>query len=83
MKSYDKPRKHIKKQKHHFSNKGPYSQSYGFSSSPVWTWELDYQESWAPKNWCFWIVVLEKTPENPLDSKEIRKLKEINHEYSL
>ena len=83
MKSYDKPRKHIKKQKYHFFNKGPYSQSHGFSSSRVWTWELDYQESWALKNWCFWIVVLEKTPENPLDSKDIKKLKEINHEYSL
>ena len=62
----------IKKQRHYFANKGPSSQSYGFSSSHVWMWELDYKESWAPKNWCFWIVVLEKTLENPLDSKEIQ-----------
>jgi len=48
------------------------SQSYGFSSSHVWMWELDYKESWAPKNWCFWTVVLEKTLESPLDSKEIQ-----------
>ena len=46
--------------------------SYGFSSSHVWMWELDYKESWAPKNWCFWTVVLEKTLENPLDCKEIQ-----------
>ena len=52
--------------------KGPYSQSYGFSSSHVWMWELDYKESWAPKNWCFWNVVLEKTLESPLDCKEIQ-----------
>ena len=48
------------------------SQSYGFSSSHVWMWELDYKESWAPKNWCFWTVVLEKTLESPLDCKEIK-----------
>ena len=48
------------------------SQSYGFSSSHVWMWELDYKESWAPKNWCFWTVVLEKTLESPLDCKEIQ-----------
>ena len=51
-------------------NKGPSSQGYGFSSSHVWMWELDYKESWAPKNWCFWTVVLEKTLESPLDYKE-------------
>ena len=50
----------------------PFSQSYGFSSSYVWMWELDYKESWAPKNWCFWIVVLEKTLQSRLDSKEIQ-----------
>ena len=55
-----------------FANKGPSSQSYGFSSSHVWMWELDYKESWAPKNWCFWTVVLEKTLESPLDCKEIQ-----------
>ena len=56
----------------YFADKGPYSQSYGFSSSQVWMWELDHEESWALKNWCFWTVVLEKTLESPLDSKEIR-----------
>ena len=71
-KSYDKPRQHIKKQRHHFADKGQYSQSYGFSSSRVWMWELSHKEDWAPKNWCFQTVVLEKTLENPLDSKEIQ-----------
>ena len=70
-KSYDQPRHHIKKQKHYFANKGPSSQSYGFFSSHVWMWELDYKESWVPKNWDFWTVVLEKTLESPLDCKEI------------
>ena len=79
--SYDKPRQCIKKQRHHFANKGLYSQSYGFSSSHVWMWELNYKESWAPKNWCLWTVVLGKTPESPLDSKEIQP--EISPEYSL
>ena len=59
-KSYDKPIQHIKMQRHHFTNKGPYSQSYGFSSSHIWMWELDHKESWARKNWCLRIVVLEK-----------------------
>ena len=71
-KSYDQPRQHIKKQRHYFTNKGPSSQSYGFSSGHVWMWELDYKESWAPKNWCFWTVVLEKTLESPLDCEEIQ-----------
>ena len=71
-KSYDQPRQHIKKQRHYFVNKGLSSQSYGFSSSHVWMWELDYKESWALKNWCFWTVVLEKTLEGLLDSKEIQ-----------
>ena len=66
------PRQHIKKQRHYFANKGPYSQRYVFSSSHVWMWELDYKESWALKNLCFWTVVLEKTLENPLDCKEIQ-----------
>ena len=70
--SYDKPRQHIKKQRHHFAYKGPFGQSYGFSSSHVWMWELDHKEVWAPKNWSFQIVVLEKTLENPLDCKEIK-----------
>ena len=69
--SYDKPRQHIKKQRHHFASKSLYSQSYGFSSSHIWMWELDQKEGWAPKNWCFWSVVLEKTKENPLECKEI------------
>ena len=71
-KSYDQSRQHIKKQRHYFSNKGPSGQSYGFSSSHVWMWELDYKKGWAPKNWCFWTVVLEKTLESPLDCKEIQ-----------
>ena len=62
----------VKKQRHYFTNKGPCSQSYGFSSSHVWMWELDYKESRVLKNWCFWTVVLEKTLESPLDSKEIQ-----------
>ena len=70
--SYEKPRQCIKKQRHHFANNGPSSQSYGFSSSQVWMWELDYKESWVPKNWCFWTVVLEKTLESPWDCKEIQ-----------
>ena len=71
-KSYDKPRQHIKKQKYYFANKSLSSQSYGFFISHVWMWELDYTESWASKNWCFWTVVLEKTLETPLDYKEIQ-----------
>ena len=73
--------KKCKKQTHYFANKGPSSQSYRFSSSHVWMWQLDYKESWVMKNWCFWTVVLEKTLESPLDSKEL--LKEISPEYSL
>jgi len=64
------PRQHLKTQRQYFANKCPSSQSYGFSSSHVWMWELDYKESWAPKNQCFWTVVLEKTLECPLDCKE-------------
>ena len=71
-KSYDKPRQHIKKQRHYFANKGPSSQSYGFSNSYLWMWELEYKESWVPKNECFWSVVLEKTLESPLDCKEVQ-----------
>ena len=70
--SYDHPIQHIKKQRYYFANKGPSSQGYGFSSGHVWMWELDYKESWALKNWCFWTVVLEKTLESPLDCKEIQ-----------
>ena len=62
----------IKKQRHHFADKYPSSQSYDFPSSHVWMWELVYKECWGPKNSCFWIVVLEKTLESPLDCKEIK-----------
>ena len=62
----------ILKSRHYFANKGPSSQGYGFSRSHVWMWEFDYKESWALKNWCFWIVVLEKTLESPLECKEIQ-----------
>ena len=68
--SYEQPRQHIKKQRHYFANTGLSNQGYGFSSSHVWMWELDYKESWVPKNWCFWTVVLEKTLETLLDCKE-------------
>ena len=71
-KSYDQPRQHIKKQRYYFANKGSSSQGYGFSSGHVWMWELDCEESWAVKNWCFWTVVLEKTLESPLDCKEVQ-----------
>ena len=66
--------RHIKKQRCYFADKGLY-QSYGFSSSHVQMWELDYKESWAPKNWCFWIVLLEKSLESPLDCKEIHPVR--------
>ena len=62
----------ILKQRCYFANQGPSSQSYGFTSSHVWIWDLDYKESWAPKNWCIWAMVLEKTLETPLESKEIQ-----------
>ena len=62
----------LKKQRHYFANKSLSNQGYGFSSGHVWVWELDYEESWAPKNWCFWTVVLEKTLESPLDCKDIQ-----------
>ena len=65
-------RHHIKKHRHYFDNKGPYSQRYGFSSSHVWMWELDHKASWALKNWCFQVVVLEKALESSLNSKEIK-----------
>ena len=85
-KTYDQPRQHIKKQRNYFADKSLSSQSDCFSSSHVWIWELDsHKESWAPKNWCFWTVVLEKTLESPLDCKEIQPvhLKEISPENSL
>ena len=64
-------RQHIKKQRHYFASKGLSGQGYGFSSSHVWIWELNYKENWALKNWCFWTVVLEKTLESPLDCKPV------------
>ena len=67
-----KPRHHIKKQRHHFAKKGPYSQSYGFSSSHIQIWKLDHNNDWAVKNWCLQTVMLQKTLESPLDSKEIK-----------
>ena len=84
-KSSDKPRQCIKKQTHHFADKGLYSQSYGFSSSHVWMWELDHKEGWPLKNWCFWTVVFEKTLRVPWTARRSNqsKQKEINPEYSL
>ena len=63
-------KQHAKKQRCYFANKGPSSQGCGFSSGHVWMWEVDPKESWVPKNWCFWTVVLEKTLDSPLDWKE-------------
>ena len=71
-KSYAQPRQHIEKPRYYLANKGLSSQGYGFSSSHIQMWELDYKESWVLKNWCFWTVVLEKTLESPLDCKEIQ-----------
>ena len=70
----------IQKQRHYFANKGLSSQGYGFSSSHAWMWELDCEEGWAPKNWCFWTVVLEKTLESPLDCKEIQPVHPKGHQ---
>ena len=85
IKGYAQHRPDDKKQRHYFANKGLYSQSYGFSSSHVWMWELDYKEGWAPKNWCFWTVVLEQTLESPLDCRRsnLSVIKEISPKYSL
>ena len=82
-KNYDKPRQHIKKQRHYFADRGPYSQSYGSSSGHVWMWELEYKESWAPKNWCFWTVVLEKTLESPLDFKGIKPVNPSGNQHRI
>ena len=71
-KSYDQPRQYIKKQRHYFADKGPSSQTYGFSSCHVRLSELDYRENWTQKNLCFWIVVLERTLKSPLHCKEIK-----------
>ena len=79
----DQTRQHIKKQRHYFANKGPSSQSYTFPSSHVWMWEWDYKESWAPKNWCFWTVVLEKTLESPLNCKEIKPVNPKGNQFRI
>ena len=71
-KSYDQPRQHIKQQRYYFADKSPYSQRYGFSNSHVCMWELDHKEGWALQDWCFWTMMLAKTLESPLDSKEIK-----------
>ena len=71
-KSCDLPRQLIKKKRHYFADECPSGQSYGFSSSHVWIWELDRKESWAPKNWSCWTVVLQKTLESPLDCREVK-----------
>ena len=83
--SYDNPRQLVKIQRHYFADKGPSSQSYDFSISHVWMWELDYKESWTPKNWFFWTVVLEKTLASVMDSKKIKLVnsKGISPEYTL
>ena len=83
--SYDQPRQHIKKQRHYFANKGPSTQVYDFSSSHVWMWELDYKESWMPKNWCFWTVVLRRLLRVRWTARRSNQsiLKEISPEYSL
>ena len=83
--SYDQSRYHIEKQRHYFAKKGLPSQGYGFSSRHVWMWKWDCEESWSPKNWCFWTVVLEKTLESPLECKEIQPglLKQISPGISL
>ena len=81
-KRYDKHRQCIKKQRHHFADKCPYSQTYGFARSHVWMWELDHKEGWVLKNWCFLTVVLEKTLESSLDSKELKAVNpEINQPW--
>ena len=84
-KSYDQPRQYIKKQRNYFANKGPSSQSYGFSSSHVWLWELDHKESWAPKNWCFWTVMWRRLLRVPCTARRWNKsiLKEISPKYWL
>ena len=73
-KSYDKPRQHIKRQRHHFADKGLSSQSCSFSSSHAQMWELNHKQGWALRNWCLWIVVLDKTLESSLDSKEVKQV---------
>ena len=84
-KSYDQPRQHIENHRHYFANKGPSSQSYDFSSSRVWTWELDYKESWVPKNWCFWMWCWKRLLRVPWTARRSNQwiLEEIIPKYSL
>ena len=82
-KSYDKPRLHIKKQRHHFADRDPYNQRYGFSTSHVQMCELDHKEGWLPKIWCFWTVVLEKILESPLNCKEIEPVNPKGNQSSI
>ena len=84
-KRYDQPRQHIKKQRHYFANRGPSSQGYGFSSGHVGMWELDYKESWALKNWCFWTRCWKRPLRVHWTARRSNQsiLKEINSEYSL
>ena len=72
--SYDKPRECIEKRRHYSANKSPYSQGYDLPNGHVWLWEVDCKEGREPKNWCLWTVMLEKTPESPLDCKEIKSV---------
>ena len=85
MKTFEKYRHHIKTQWQYFANKGPSCQCYSFSSSHVWMWEMDYEETWAQKDWCFWTVVLGKTLESPWTARRSYQsiLKDIRPEYSL
>ena len=84
-KSYDKPKQHIQKQRHYFANKGPSSQGYGFSSGHVWMWELDYKESWVPKNWCFWTWCWRRLLRVPWTARRSNQssLKKTSPEHSL
>ena len=81
----DQSRQHIKKQRHYFANKGPSSQSYGFSSCHVWMWELGYKENWAPKKWCLWLWCWRRLLRVPWTARRSNHsiLKEISPEYSL
>ena len=83
--SYDQPRQHIQKQRHYFANKGSSSQNYGFSSSHVWMWKLDYKESWVLKNWCLWTVCWRRLLRVPWTTRRFNQsiLKEISPKYSL
>ena len=78
--SYDKPRQCAEKQRHYSADKGSYSQIYGLPRGHIWVWELDHKEGRVSKNWCLWTVVLKKTPESPLDCKEIEPINLKGHQ---